>query len=246
MKTGSRDNDYDELLREIERAAYGTPLGREPAEPRKTGRSWIRYLVMAPAGLVAGVLLPFVVLVRGSSFAYLHYGLGSWGAVAAGGAVTAVLLSVYVVLIGKKLTGRLRFSRRLAKVVGTVVLFYLAYAMIYISGVNVKSQEIKSYYTSLHPVLRLAVSTVVLVDRDLIITDLARERDDYARMGLPERERSFHYTQERTGFVHAADIRTLGRREWKNLLVEWYFRVMGFRTLRHVGTADHLHVELSG
>jgi len=26
--------------------------------------------------------------------------------------------------------------------------------------------------------------------------------------------------------------------------MQLYFHLMGFRTLRHVGTADHLHVEL--
>jgi hypothetical protein len=44
--------------------------------------------------------------------------------------------------------------------------------------------------------------------------------------------------------VHAVDLRTIGRAEWKNVLLNWYFRSMGFRTLRHVGTADHLHVSL--
>jgi len=30
----------------------------------------------------------------------------------------------------------------------------------------------------------------------------------------------------------------------RNRLVQAYFWSMGFATLRHVGTADHLHVEL--
>ncbi len=40
------------------------------------------------------------------------------------------------------------------------------------------------------------------------------------------------------------DIHTAGRGFVVNLLVQGYFELMGFRTLRHVGTADHLHVEL--
>lgn len=32
--------------------------------------------------------------------------------------------------------------------------------------------------------------------------------------------------------------------EWRNLAAELAFRAMGFHTLRHVGTADHLHVSL--
>ena len=46
------------------------------------------------------------------------------------------------------------------------------------------------------------------------------------------------------GHVYAVDIRTKGRKEWQNSLVRGYFRAMGFETLRHVGTADHLHVSL--
>ena len=45
--------------------------------------------------------------------------------------------------------------------------------------------------------------------------------------------------------VHAVDLRTKGKSELRNKLVSWYFRMMGFNTLRHVGTADHLHVSIS-
>ena len=60
---------------------------------------------------------------------------------------------------------------------------------------------------------------------------------------LAVNETSLHYPQA-DGFVYAVDVRTLGRPEWRNQVVSLYFQVMGFRTLRHVGTADHLHVEL--
>jgi hypothetical protein len=62
-------------------------------------------------------------------------------------------------------------------------------------------------------------------------------------MGLPVHDSSLHYAQP-DGYVHAVDLRTIGRREVKNRLVQLYFALMGFATLRHVGTADHLHVEL--
>ena len=35
-----------------------------------------------------------------------------------------------------------------------------------------------------------------------------------------------------------------GRSAVRNRLVQWYFAGMGFATLRHVGTADHLHVAI--
>jgi len=40
------------------------------------------------------------------------------------------------------------------------------------------------------------------------------------------------------------DLRTIGRSERRNRLTAAYFQLMGFRTLRHLGTADHLHVSL--
>ena len=39
-------------------------------------------------------------------------------------------------------------------------------------------------------------------------------------------------------------LRTIRQGELRNALVADYFRLMGFNTLRHVGTADHLHVSL--
>ena len=37
----------------------------------------------------------------------------------------------------------------------------------------------------------------------------------------------------------------VGRAPWRNLTMVAYFRPLGFRTLRHVGRADHLHVSLA-
>src|SRR2546425_12972534 len=62
-------------------------------------------------------------------------------------------------------------------------------------------------------------------------------------MGLAPNDGSLHYVQ-RDGYAHAADLRTAGRGELKNRLVQAYFWSMGFATLRDVGTGDHLHVEL--
>src|SRR6266567_1436245 len=64
-----------------------------------------------------------------------------------------------------------------------------------------------------------------------------------AYCGYAPNDGSLHYVQ-RDGYAHAADLRTAGRGELKNRLVQVYFWSMGFATLRHVGTGDHLHVEL--
>ena len=91
--------------------------------------------------------------------------------------------------------------------------------------------------------LRMAVSVFVLADADAVITDADRTPEFYARAGLPANESSLHFRQD-DGFVHALDLRTINRPEWRNLAAELAFRAMGFHTLRHVGTADHLHVSL--
>jgi hypothetical protein len=46
------------------------------------------------------------------------------------------------------------------------------------------------------------------------------------------------------GYVHAMDLRTEGRTELRNRGIQLGFWLLGFSTLRHVGTADHLHVSL--
>ncbi len=89
----------------------------------------------------------------------------------------------------------------------------------------------------------VAVATLILADDELVVTDLSRTPEDYAAMGLPVYEASLHYPQE-DGYVHAMDLRTMGRPGWRNMLTQNYFRLLGLRTLRHVGTADHLHVSL--
>ena len=56
-------------------------------------------------------------------------------------------------------------------------------------------------------------------------------------------EASLHFKLE-DRYVHAMDFRTKGRSPGRNRLTVAYFRIMGFRSLRHVAAADHLHVSL--
>ncbi len=106
-----------------------------------------------------------------------------------------------------------------------------------------KREELRTHYYSLHPLLRVASSTFLLLDRDAVITDLLRTHEDYLAMGLTVNEASLHFAQE-DGYVHSLDLRTAGRPGWRNGAVRFYFWAMGFRTLRHVGTSDHLHISL--
>ena len=196
------------------------------------------------------IVLPFAVLVRGAVFIYEHGETAVWMALLVSGFLTAGVITAYAVWLARKIMKRKgRHGRQLilpvAKWVALpLVVFYCGYSLLYIARVNAKSEPVRAYYRSLHPLMRLAVSTLVLVDRDMLITDAGRLPEDYARMGLRTNTRTRHYRQK-DGWIHAIDLRTNGRGAIKNRGVQLYFWLMGFDTRRHVGTADHLHVELN-
>lgn len=232
----------DAALQNMQTLADG-PSRPTATRTRKKPR-WSRRFWLWPLTTVVLAVLPFVALVRGSVVAYLAYGLGPWLAVGAGLGLTVLLLLAYALLLGWMLRGRIGVAGWLAKALVVLVLLYGGYALVYVSAENVKRSEIQDTYMDLHPLLRLATSTLVLADAGLVITDGARTPADYARMGLPVNERSLHFEQAATGYVHALDLRTSGRPAWQNRLMQGYFAAMGFHTLRHTGTADHLHVSL--
>jgi len=188
-------------------------------------------------------VLPFFVLVRVSVFLYSHDRYPWFLALAAGVACMLVVVTAYGAWLSHRLSGRARALVVARRVALPLVLAYVGYALVYVSGVNAKSERVRAYYTSLHPLLRVALSTCILFDPDIVITDAARRPGDYAGMGLPANDGSLH-ARQRDGYAHAADLRTIGRSAVKNRLVQLYFWSMGFGTLRHVGTADHLHIEL--
>lgn len=192
------------------------------------------------------LILPFILLIRGAVYIHEQYALIGYLTLGAAIAITSLIIFIYFTYIRACITGTLghfdAIKRRYVLALGLVAL-YCFYALFLLPDTNVKHKAIQKEYTELHPVLRLAVSTLVLVDEQLIVTDAQRKPEDYRKMGLQSKKRSLHYTQA-DGFVHAVDIRTKGRSETRNMLVENYFKLMGFNTLRHTGTADHLHISL--
>lgn len=196
------------------------------------------------------IALPFAVLVRGSVFIYEHGETSVWLALLTAGFLTGGVVTAYAVWVARKFTSHGGRGGRglvvpLAKWVALpLVVFYCGYSLVYLASVNAKSPPVRAYYRSVHPLLRLAFSTLILVDRDMIITDTGRLPEDYGRMRLPANSRTRHYKQA-DGWIHAVDLRTTGRGAIKNRGVQFYFWLMGFDTRRHVGTADHLHVELN-
>ena len=158
-------------------------------------------------------------------------------------AAAALLLACYAWAASRRLRAGKWFRKFAMRAATLAAGAFVLYSLLVIAGGNVKSEEVRAEYSGLHPLLRMAVSVFVLADADAVITDADRAPDFYARAGLPANESSLHFRQD-DGFVHALDLRTINRPEWRNLAAELAFRAMGFHALRHVGTADHLHVSL--
>ena len=202
----------------------------------------LRALRWAALGALLAVL-PFVLLIRGGVFAYHEWGLGTWPSLAVSAAATALLLALYAWAVSRRIGARRGLKKLLTRGAALIGTAYVAYSLVYVAGANAKSDEVRDEYSALHPLLRVAASALILVDPGAVITDAGRTPDFYRRMGLSPIETSLHFEQQ-TGFVHALDLRTVGRPEWRNRAADLAFRAMGFHTLRHVGTADHLHVSL--
>ena len=236
----------DDALAAIEAAAASARGDRPRGRP---GQGWgdsgsasfqwrlVRWTLIG----IAALLLPFWVLILGSTIAAEALDIGPWMSLVVAGLATSCLIAVYVWLATRKLGPRP--GKWIPKLSLAVVLAYCVYGLVFMSPQHLKDPEIAETYTSLHPVIRLALSTLVLVDGGAVVTDAARVPEDYAGMGLPVNQRSLHFRQS-DGFVYAVDLRTRGRPEWLTALTTLYLRSVGLSVLRHLGTADHLHVYL--
>ena len=209
---------------------------------RRDGRTIALSALVAIVKLSAIIALPFVVYVRASVFFYDH-GANVWVAIVGAAALTMALLLMYAAGLARHLRGRALVRSLLRWIAFPMVAVWCLSSLFFLARVNAKSDEVRGYFLSVHPILRVALSTVILVDPGLVITDMARKPSDYSRMGLPVNKKTMHYEQP-DGWVHAVDLRTKSNGEIRNWAVQFYFEVMGFSTLRHVGTADHLHVQM--
>jgi hypothetical protein len=176
-------------------------------------------------------------------FAYRAWGLGTWPSLLVASLGTAAVLGAYAWAVGRRLGAGESVRRHLTRAGAGIAFAYVVYALVFVASSNVKSDDVRSEYRSMHPLLRMASSALVLADGDAVITDAGRTSEDYWLMGLPPNEASLHFEQG-DGYVHALDLRTQGRWELRNRAVELAFWALGFHSLRHVGTADHLHVSL--
>ena len=212
--------------------------------PHRTGlKRIIMRFSISIAVLLGLIILPFFLLIRISVYLKLAYGFTGWVSLGGGIMATIMLLMIYVMLLFRNVFNKKLLLKYSLIGISSTVLGFCLFSLFYLSAVNAKSMEVRELYRSMHPVLRVATTTVTLADNALVITDIGRESTDYARMGLPVNPVSMHYKQS-TGYVHAVDLRTHDRGYIRNWILKNSFEVMGFKTLRHTGTADHLHVEL--
>lgn len=238
------NKDVEWLLNPHKQDGISAPV--KPVKDKKSGSRWKRYAVrflLGLTGLVTLIILPFFLLIRTSVYLNLSQGFSSWPSLIGGILAAILLLLLYLAIISFKVKNKGLLLKFGAISISTMVLGFSLFSLFYLSSVNAKSDEVREVYRSLHPILRVAVSTVTLADNDLVVTDIERFEEDYATMGLPVNQSSLHYRQD-SGYVHAIDIRTIGRGTVRNALLRGSLELMGFRTIRHVGTADHLHVEL--
>ena len=225
--------------------ASGKPGSRSKGRSKRGRRQlWLPLRVVWWAVLaVVLAVLPFMLLIRGGVFAHHQWGLAPWLALAISATATTLLLALYALRASRRIGAGKGLTMAMTRAATLLAGAYVVYSVMFVAGGNVKSGEVRAEYTALHPLLRLGASALILMDSDAVITDAGRTPDFYRRMGLPPNEASLHFEQE-SGFVHALDLRTIGRPEWRNRAAEIAFRAMGFHSLRHVGTADHLHVSL--
>lgn len=233
----------DRLKREVRREWEPWIRSVHRSVSRASWRQILTALLRTSIKALAVIALPFLLYVRASVYLYRH-GVHPWIAIIASAILTFGVVFGGIILLARRFRKRARMRRVLSWAVLPGVFAWFVYAAFYLSRVNVKSDEVRAYYSAVNPILRVALSTIVLFDSDLVVTDMGRVAQDYRRMGLPVNEHTKHYVQA-DGWVHAVDLRTRGHWEIRNRAVQLYFWSMGFDTLRHVGTADHLHVQLA-
>lgn len=189
------------------------------------------------------VVVPFFVLIRTAVYLNISENWNGWMSLLGGMGTCILFLSALLFFILRRIKNKKRMVRLGLGTVSVLVGGFCIYGLLYLNSVNAKSEAVREVYQTLHPILRVAIASTTLAERNLLITDIKRTREDYLSMGLTPRETSMHYVQE-NGFVHAIDLRTIGHSELRNVSLEWSLKLMGFQTIRHIGTADHLHVAL--
>lgn len=226
-------NNFDVFS--TERASFKRP----PSKRKKIRYYFVGSLFL----LVSLVFTPFFILIRMSVYLNLNQDWNAWMALGGGMGATILFLSLFFLFLFRKVKNRTLFYKVTLLSMTVLVGSFTIYGVGYLKSANAKTEAIREVYNTLHPILRIAVASTTLAEHNLVITDISRTKEDYIEMGLSPRESSYHYMQP-TGYVHAVDLRTIGHSELRNVTLKWALTLMGLQTIRHVGTADHLHVAL--
>lgn len=205
---------------------------------RKVLKAILSLLIIIGLGII-----PFFILIRSAVFLNLAKDWNGWIALIGGILASTSLLGIYVLLLFRKVKNKKLLAQFSFGGVAALVGGFCIYGLLYLSSVNAKTVEVREVYRSLHPILRVSVAITTLAEKDLVITDIKRTDEDYTSWGLTPLQSSLHYEQD-DGFVHAIDLRTIGHSEFRNKTLEWSLKAMGLQIIRHIGTADHLHVAL--
>ena len=196
--------------------------------------------------LIFIIVFPFALLIRGAVYAHTEYHTIPFLSIGSSVAITAFCIFLYVNIaygyMFRKWSSRDLIKQKLVFSV-VVVLIMAIHLVFFISNNNLKNSNLKKGYVELHPILRLSTSMLSKIDQKLVITDTSRKKSDYSAMGLATNENSLHFPQK-DKYAYAIDLRTRGRNSIQIFLIENYYKLMGFKVLRHVGTADHLHISL--
>ena len=238
----------DEILRivaEMERSIQPKSVESVSNKPRtkRSFFSWVKRLLFSTT-LISLTVSSTIFLLPRLSIYYTSLQFNPVISIGLSAIVLFLFWMIILTIISFLISGRILINKYVRNTILLSLFAYTGFATFFVNQANFKSSEIQDAYLHLHPVVRLGLTTTILVDSEIMITDGKRTKDDYINWGLTPLQRSDHYIQKTTGYVHAVDIRTIGRPEWKNNLIEFGFKLMGYKTLRHVGTADHLHIYL--
>jgi hypothetical protein len=196
-----------------------------------------KILLMVLVCIVA-IVAPFILFIRSCSFFINEYDIHPFLSVAASSVLGSLLIASIIKMKVKSVKLKTLFMVTMA-----ASSLYVGYCCFVFVDSNSKTEQVAKEHSTLHPVLRISMGFILLVDKESVVTDISREKSDYKKMGLPSAERSNHYIQD-SGYVHAFDMRTNNRGYFRNATLQLYFWLCGLKTLRHVGTSDHLHVSI--
>ena len=185
----------------------------------------------------------FAILVRGSVFSYDTWAFGASLSLVSAVLMTVpfLLLGAWVIIRGRGIVRKVRHT--LIRGTISIAFIYMGYAVLYVASTNAVPDEIREEYQTIHPLLRLAASPVIVFDPSAFRHPDGSVLEDYRLMGLSANEANLHFAQA-NDLIHSLDLVTDSRSEWRNRAIELGFWALGFHSLRHRGVGDHLHVSL--